>query len=142
MSRKYANYGGFTERCKEFYRHKGKNQPRCGCNTCWADYFFYNPGKTAAAALALRRFGPNPIITVQGAEWAMEIALRENLEMKAGRRKALSNYYEIRRARGKRYLKHLVYWLQSHPMSEAEAEGAAELSPYEQQAVQEQAVTA
>lgn len=140
MSSKYVSTGGFTQRCKEFYRNKGKNQPRCGCNTCWADYFFFNPGKTAAAALALRKFGPNPVITVQGAEWAMEIAIQENMEMKAGRRKTLSNYYEIRRARGKRYLKHLVYWLQGHPMSEEQAASQAESSPYEQQATQEQAV--
>jgi hypothetical protein len=122
---KYVSHGGFTDQCKAFHRAKGIVQPQCGCNACWDTFFRRNPTKTAAATLALKTFGTEPIILAQGKDHADELEQRETFEIYAGIRKFRSDYVAAARRRGTKYLQKLQRWISENPEQYQTAEVAA-----------------
>lgn len=110
----------FSEKCKTFFRFKGVIQPRCGCGSCWSHYFFKNPAKVAAAALALKQFGEDAVILGQGKEYGEEQFAQQEFESKIGARRGTTSLEVLVRARGNKYLKHLKQWLRDNPIDSAE----------------------
>lgn len=121
MSKAKFSSGGFPQRCKTFFAMKGTVQPRCSCSSCWEFFFHKNPGKVSAAALALKQFGPATLIKAQGAPYATEREVLESWEIKAGLRKSRSDYKDVAERRGRKFLKHLVQWLQDNPHDQISA---------------------
>lgn len=99
-------------------------QPKTGGAAEWDYFFLSNPGKTAAAALALEKLDASSIIKAQGELHYLSVVGELKMELIAGKRQGWDKELIIQNY-GEKYLKNLKRFLKQNNLSVASAQEIA-----------------
>lgn len=114
-----------NNRCGKVMAFKGQVQPICGCSSCWDYYFYKNPGRVLAGALAIKRLGDDVVIKAQGTEYYQQMLPAIKMQILMGKRLDIDREAIVTN-RGEKYLKNLKRYIKLNPLPENAIETADE----------------